>query len=137
MPNMPLFFLAFPMLAIMFASGRWAWHYPNTVIVLKGDRKLQESTQRDQRFTSNVLRCLAVPHFGLVLLAFTTYHVQIITRLSSGYPLGCWAVTSLLMRYRKPLLFGSQWNVVEGLIRWMVIYALIQAGLFGSFLPPA
>ena len=126
------------MLGIMLVSGRWAWYYSDTARrTTNSDRKSKEANLKDQRLTSAALRSLAIPQLVLVLLALTTYHVQIITRLSSGYPLVYWALVSLMMRYEKLLVLNREWNVVQGLTRWMVFYGLIQAGLFASFLPPA
>ena len=136
--NIPLFFLATPMLAIMLASGIWAWDPVDAVQnPEKDDRKSQKNPQKDRWFTGALVRYLAVPQLMLAILALTTYHVQIVTRLSSGYPIWYWWLASLIMRDKKVVLFDREWNMAEGVIRWMVIYGLIQAGLFASFLPPA
>ena len=71
---------------------------------------------------------LALPQLLLAILAFTSYHVQIITRISSGYPLWCiWLASKATDEPKR----------VTVVIRWMIIYALVQAGLYASFLPPA
>lgn len=77
-----------------------------------------------------VVRSMVFAQVLLVGLAITNYHVQIITRLSSGYPAWYWWVAACL-RSSKTRGIGS-WMVV-----FMVMYALIQAVLFASFLPPA
>lgn len=75
-----------------------------------------------------IVTSLALPQLVLAVLALTSYHVQIITRISSGYPLWyIWLAFKLQDRPRRASL----------VIRWMVIYALIQAGLYACFLPPA
>lgn len=66
----------------------------------------------------------------LVILAFTSYHVQIITRLSSGYPVWYWWVAACL---KSPKTRGMG----SGLVVFVTMYASIQAVLFASFLPPA
>lgn len=80
---------------------------------------------------------LAVPQGLLAILALTSYHVQIINRISSGYPLWYWYLVSAAMdgvqdprkqRHSRTLIIAAQ---------AMVAYALIQGVLFGSFLPPA
>ena len=71
---------------------------------------------------------LALPQLVLAILALTSYHVQIITRISSGYPL--WYIWLAAKATDEP-------KRVAIVIRWMVIYALVQAGLYASFLPPA
>lgn len=77
---------------------------------------------------------LAVPQGLLAVMALTSYHVQIINRISSGYPLWYWYLVSTAMdsfqdRHKhRGLPIAAQ---------AMVAYALIQGVLFGSFLPPA
>lgn len=73
---------------------------------------------------------MAFAQVVLVILAFTSYHVQIITRLSSGYPAWYWWVAATL-RNAKTRKMGS------GFVVFMVMYAMIQGVLFASFLPPA
>lgn len=77
-----------------------------------------------------VVRSMAFAQVLLVILAFTSYHVQIITRLSSGYPAWYWWVAASL-RNAKTRQMGS------GFVVFMVMYAMIQGVLFASFLPPA
>jgi len=67
----------------------------------------------------------------------TSYHVQIITRLSSGYPVWYWWLACLTLEDEKIHLFGRTWHSSRIVSSWMIGYALIQAGLFASFLPPA
>lgn len=71
---------------------------------------------------------LAIPQMVLTGLAITNYHVQVITRLSSGYP---W----LYIWLAKQICRG--WRQAEPSVRFFVMYGLIQAALFASFLPPA
>lgn len=71
---------------------------------------------------------LALPQLALAVLGLTSYHVQIITRLSSGYPL--WYIWLAVKIQEEP-------RHISVIVRWMGIYALIQAGLYASFLPPA
>jgi phosphatidylinositol glycan class V len=79
---------------------------------------------------TSLLWRLAAPQLILAILAVTSYHVQVITRLSSGYPLWyIWLAALVCTRGRNTTL--------KGVFRWMVLYALIQAGLYSSFLPPA
>ena len=35
------------------------------------------------------------------------------------------------------LAFGGKWKPARMTVRWMIIYAVVQGGLFASFLPPA
>jgi phosphatidylinositol glycan class V len=76
----------------------------------------------------SLVRSAAAAQVLLAVLAATTYHVQIITRISSGYPLWHWWLAALLMRGEKT---GSH------VVTFVVMYASIQGVLFASFLPPA
>ena len=91
------------------------------------ERRFQMSSISDE--TGAVIRRIALPQAVLAILAVTSYHVQIITRISSGYPLWYWWLAwSLMVGEQKMPLY---------LIRWMIIYGIVQAALFASFLPPA
>lgn len=77
-----------------------------------------------------VVRSMAAVQILLVVLALANNHIQIITRLSSGYPAWYWWVAACL-RSPKTRQLGS------GLVVFAVMYASIQSVLFASFLPPA
>lgn len=76
------------------------------------------------------VRALAGSQALIAILAITTYHVQIITRISSGYPAWYWWVGSCLMDKRRQ-------GYGVAIVMFMVMYGGIQGGLFASFLPPA
>ena len=105
--NLPLFALAAPMLALLALSSRWAW------------------ATRDVR---PLVARIALPQAALAVLALTSYHVQIVTRLASGYPVWYWWLAHSI--YQGDRRAG-------GVVRWMVMYGVVQAGLYASFLPPA
>jgi phosphatidylinositol glycan class V len=92
-----------------------------------------------------ILFRLALPQLALVVLASTTIHVQIINRLSSGYPLWYLLLARDIVEYRNPTGATKrvEWRhpnlhqTAVWTVRWMVMYALIQGALFASFLPPA
>jgi GPI mannosyltransferase 2 len=117
--NLPLFLLASPTLAILLWS---AWD------CFPAKRGSPTAVLRSQHTDAMYL---AAPQFVLAVLAITNYHVQIITRLSSGYPY--WYVWLALVNIREP--YHPQ--LVKTVLKWMVLYAAIQAGLYASFLPPA
>ncbi|CAJ2505678.1 Uu.00g130720.m01.CDS01 [Anthostomella pinea] len=122
-PNIPLFILAAPMLYLLGKSG--------LDILSKPDRLSTAVT--NPRVLSNtiaLLRSMASAQLILTVLAITTYHIQIITRISSGYPILYWWIANCLTD-SKIARFGG--NVVV----FMVMYAGIQGALFASFLPPA
>jgi GPI mannosyltransferase 2 len=82
-------------------------------------------------------RQFASPQLVLAVLTLTTFHVQIITRLASGYPVWYITVAAGIINGRKAKIFGTTVNLWRVVVTWMVMYAVIQAGLFASFLPPA
>lgn len=78
----------------------------------------------------SLVRSAALSQLILAALAVTNYHVQIITRISSGYPLWYFWLASKLDD-PKGSTFGQKTVI------FMVMYAIIQGALFASFLPPA
>lgn len=118
LPNVPLFLLAAPMLYILTKSGL-------DQIVSSTVAHSGEATQ-----VAGVLQSAATAQVLLALLAVTNYHVQVITRLSSGSPLWyLWLARRLSSRETSD---GG-----KGVVRFMIMYAAIQGALFASFLPPA
>ena len=89
------------------------------------------------RINQAIARRFATPQIVLAALALTNYHVQIITRLSSGYPVWYWWLASLTLEDGETSLMGKKGSAACVISRWMVIYAIVQGGLFASFLPPA
>lgn len=79
-----------------------------------------------------VLR-LAIAQGILATMTLTSLHIQIINRIASGYPVWYWYLATSAWASSKPL---SSW-VFATAIQGMAMYALIQAVLYGSFLPPA
>lgn len=129
--------LAVPMLYLMLGSATWAWYAQDYISESnRNSENGRKESQEDHRTRKECLRSFAVPQLLLTVLAITNFHVQIITRISSGYPLVYIWVADSLTRRLHLAFFGSKtpsWIVV----RWMVVYALVQAALFASFLPPA
>ncbi|KAF2724816.1 glycosyltransferase family 76 protein [Polychaeton citri CBS 116435] len=124
--NLPLFFLALPMLMLLSLSDREA----NAAI----------------RVFRTTLTRFAVPQLMLAVMALTSFHVQIINRISSGYPLWYLLVAVTVHAASGPTTrHGSGWSVLgkfgrtqaEWLARGIIVYALVQAGLYANFLPPA
>ncbi|KAG8530933.1 uncharacterized protein KY384_004290 [Bacidia gigantensis] len=129
MSNIPLFMLAAPMLVIMISSSIWAW--------IEGSSRNGNLIRYGDVPPMTVVLHLAMPQLVLCLLALTTYHVQIITRLSSGYPIWYWWLAVLVVRHPEMATLGTRFKVSKGILRWMVLYGIIQAGFYASFLPPA
>ncbi|KAM7208126.1 GPI mannosyltransferase 2 [Naviculisporaceae sp. PSN 640] len=123
--NLPLFILGAPMFTIMTISGLWALRGgpigSKTDTVAKG-KKVPEPRGYQ------VLRNLAVVQLLLALYTLTTAHAQIINRISSSSPVWLWYLA---------VGFGKRQPLARNLVAFMVIYAVVQGGLFASFLPPA
>ena len=134
--NIPLFLLAAPLLILLVYSSMWALKLP---WMTAKDRPMTLVDQTvSPSATDSLLIRLAVPQGLLAIMAFTSYHVQIINRISSGYPLWYWyLVCMVLSRVRNPsgAAKPTRWFAIG--VQSMIIYGLIQAVLFGSFLPPA
>ncbi|CZR57088.1 related to Dolichyl-phosphate-mannose-protein mannosyltransferase [Phialocephala subalpina] len=125
--NLPLFVLATPMFAILIASGAWAIRYlPDQGSAQAGkiDREAEKELSRER---TNVLRNMAISQLFLVLLTLTTAHVQIITRISSAYPVWLWYLSKS----------SGEGRLLGAFAKFMVLYCIIQGGLYASFLPPA
>lgn len=80
---------------------------------------------------------LAIPQFVLAIAAATSFHVQIINRIASGYPtwylvVATWLVEEQSTSINSKVRHRSQW-----ISRAMVVYAITQGMLFANFLPPA
>lgn len=139
--NLPLFILAWPMLCLMGYSALSA--YQGTTLSRLRIMKHQNMAatngtgNTDLIYDQGIAKRVAMPQLILAALALTSYHVQIITRLSSGYPLWYWWLASIIIDSHELDVFTRKWRPGKTIIRWMVMYALIQGGLFASFLPPA
>ena len=136
--NLPLFILATPMLFILLHSGIWALQGCSSPEI-STDKGNQENTEigRPLHINQAIGRRFATPQVVLAASALTSYHVQVITRLSSGYPVWYWWLATLILDDGKTGLMARKWSTAFVISRWMVIYAIVQGGLFASFLPPA
>ena len=77
-----------------------------------------------------LIRSLAASQAILALINLTTSHVQIVTRLASGYPVWYWWIASSLCDDKRK-------SRGQAVVIFMIMYAGIQAVLYASFLPPA
>ncbi|KAI4723498.1 mannosyltransferase [Aureobasidium sp. EXF-10727] len=142
--NIPLFLLALPMLCILIGTGLAA-----------PDLRMDVPSRRSVHASVYVL-CLASSQILLALLAFTTFHVQIVNRIATGYPM--WYVViaagivspntldndnkttrsseakSLVRNIQDHLGRPSTQQII---FRGMFMYSIIQGGLYASFMPPA
>ncbi|KAF2215446.1 glycosyltransferase family 76 protein [Cercospora zeae-maydis SCOH1-5] len=125
--NAPLFALAVPMLAVFVCTS-----YDDHAHVQSPEGDLFRHTMA--RF--------ALPQLLLAFLALTSFHVQIINRISSGYPLWYIVLATIIQGSNGIVtVHGSTaWSGrrhAMSLVRLSVMYAIIQGGLFASFMPPA
>ncbi|KAJ5086555.1 hypothetical protein NUU61_007862 [Penicillium alfredii] len=127
--NLPLFLLAGPMLFILCKSSLWAIQAPSMLHPTPGKKSTAPIGPGSMLFR------LAVPQGLLAVMALTSYHVQIINRISSGYPVWYWYLASCAVDSIRGLPKHSQGLAIA--VQGMVAYALVQGVLFGSFLPPA
>lgn len=119
--NVPLFLLAAPLIALLCRSSLWAM-------------SASEHAHAPDHPGSMLVR-LGIPQGLLAVMALTSYHVQIINRISSGYPLWYWYLASgAVDSLSSP---KANHRVLTTAVQAMVGYALIQGVLYGSFLPPA
>ena len=99
-------------------------------------------TESERKLFTRVLRQLAVPQIVLAVMAVTSFHVQIINRISSGCVVWYVVLAILLsdggrrMPHQSGLL-GVLGGRTELLVRVMAAYAVVQGGLYAAFLPPA
>ena len=132
--NLPLFLLAMPCLWMLLVSSAWACTYPaSSIFTVPKNFSTVANLDKD-----SLIR-LAMPQVVLALAAFTSYHVQIINRLSSGYPLWyIWLASAIAEPAKQPhdnLI--RRGGTPQLIVRSIAIYAIVQGGLFASFLPPA
>lgn len=149
--NLPLFVLAAPMMAILLGTGisatmpKQLTAFARDVVAdsEEADKDLDADGEQQRRFASMMAR-FALPQLVLVVLALTSFHVQIINRISSGYPV--WYIvlalaihadkSELAEKRRGPFLAWLSRNSTW-IVRIMAMYAIVQGGLYASFLPPA
>ena len=99
-------------------------------------KSFQAKTEAVQT-ASECIRKFAVPQLLLTALAITNYHVQIVMRMSSGYIVCYWLLASLVTQQKRVTFMGTTVDVSMVILRFSIIYAMLQGGLFASFLPPA
>lgn len=131
--NLPLFALAAPMLVLLAVTALDA---------LRTLVSLNDKANSEERFFVGVMARLALPQLILTVLATTSFHVQIINRISSGYPgwyimlamalLGGQDCSGAVSKIKRALTGKAEW-----IVRAMVVYAVVQGGLYASFMPPA
>ena len=145
-PNLPLFLMAAPMLYILIHSSTQAWSYGLSESHVE-DRESSSKQSRTKSSISStwiksitqadIMARIAIPQAALAMLALSTYHVQIIIRLSSGYPVWYWWLASLIINRHATVGARRELRFANKITKCMIAYTVVQAGLFASFLPPA
>lgn len=138
--NIPLFALAAPMLFFLIQSAVWTWRRSSGTGPATDPSKKQPGISNMRRESVEryyTMRRIALPQLVLAILALTNYHVQIITRLSSAYPVWYWWLACSIVSDGSQKESRGECTRPGLVSRWMVMYAMIQGGLFASFLPPA
>lgn len=118
------------MFAVMFISGVWAMGGQKVELLEDskkgGDYEPNQTQAENPVPTTSLIRNMAFSQLILTTLTLTTAHAQIITRMASAYPVWMWYIAASSAKVK-----------VESFVKFMMIYALVQGGLFASFLPPA
>ncbi|KAI7509976.1 hypothetical protein KC347_g4762 [Hortaea werneckii] len=169
--NLPLFLLAAPLGYVMIVTALNALLHAEKLYTSLVDKQVSETQsphtiERERRIFTYVLPRLGVPQLILVIMAVTSFHVQILNRISSGY-----VVWYFMLAVRIHIESDASEALVEGptkdeadagtgekekqfagstvgstfaqrlrpesLFRAIVMYALVQGGLYACFLPPA
>jgi phosphatidylinositol glycan class V len=151
--NLPLFLLAGPMLMMLLYTGLIGL-VSQIETVHRGSASMKDFDKAimDMRIYNHVMPRMALQQFILAIMAATSFHVQIINRISSGCPVWYIVLAGVLCtpsskehrshvgQERQPLSnlrFLSEGSNLQWIVRGMVMYAVIQGGLYASFLPPA
>lgn len=80
---------------------------------------------------------LALPQLVLAITAATNFHVQIINRISSGYPVWYLVMATWIVNRQATEEKGVKDSFGEWAVRLMILYSIVQGMLFAAFLPPA
>lgn len=170
--NLPLFLLALPMLLALLLTGSVAIFYSERLMASRGPLQktdMHHSEGPGVRRTTNghvpwtaqqcfkvLIRRFALPQVVLALLTFANFHVQIINRIATGYPIWYMVIAIAITYFQQDKMF-TPWTsskvpsdradkaartfagarAQQWIVRSMVMYAIIQGGLYASFLPPA
>lgn len=116
----------------------------------------RQPTDGHSKHKSAYILCLALPQILLALLALTTFHVQIVNRIATGYPIwyivvaAAFVLPNLRGKIEKTTRQDNTSTLVTTLnqrlskrstqqlvVRGMLMYSIIQGGLYASFMPPA
>lgn len=139
--NIPLFLLAAPTLVVLSATALSATFQPDQMLASISGSTRQSIPAADAAFFRHVALQLAIPQLILAVMALTSFHVQIINRISSGCALW-YLVLAIAVDDCSPSGFEGGGSLLRGgrtaiVVKMMAAYAIVQGGLYASFLPPA
>ncbi|SMR49619.1 unnamed protein product [Zymoseptoria tritici ST99CH_3D1] len=144
--NLPLFLLASPMLLLLTATALTCCEDPYSASSTTEARNQPDPSRTPDAEDSrdrykSLMRRFAAPQLLLVALAITTFHVQIVNRIASGYPV-VYLMVAIVMEGgggagEERMGWLGRKRVVEWVVRVGTVYAVVQGGLYASFMPPA
>jgi phosphatidylinositol glycan class V len=139
LPNLPLFLMAAPMLWLLFQSSVTFFRASTQQPSVHSTRSLTSGINKSRAANMEVCQLpqLALPQLALATAAITSFHVQIINRISSGYPIWYLTVAQWLTARNTSQSTDERATTSQYVIRGMVVYSIVQGVLFAGFLPPA
>ena len=140
MNNIPYFAMGAPMITVLIKSAIDVIRNPDFVlnrgrvgrVTGKNEAAVRHgiATAAEGARLSFFCRSMSAVQLLLAGFSITNYHVQIITRLSSGYPIWyLWLAAGLRDKSRSV--------VARKMVIFIIMYCCIQGVLFAYFLPPA
>lgn len=145
--NVPLFVLATPMMCLMIVSAveplisttNSGYQYNSFNRHQSSSTRAEKAAKKKESYSTQLSfkRSIAVPQLALALATLLSFHVQVINRVSSGYPLWYIFIAEKIVQRDVIIVASKQIDIGKAYLTWAVMYAIIQAGLFASFLPPA
>lgn len=139
--NIPLFLLAAPMLVVLSITALSVCVESDQLLASIASGTNQPTSTADNTLFKHVAFQLALPQLILAIMALTSFHVQIINRISSGCALW-YFILAIAVHDRSPGGFAGVWGLLgeraaKLVVRLMAAYAIVQGGLYAAFLPPA
>lgn len=138
-PNLPLFMMAAPMLWLLFSSSVTVLRsylqppFRRRPVPQAGVTAASENGSSVVHFVPE----LALPQLVLAVAAVSSFHVQIINRLASGYPTWYWMIATWIVAEQTTPCNSKAVRRSQWVVRGIFTYALAQGMLFANFLPPA
>ncbi|CBX94368.1 similar to GPI mannosyltransferase 2 [Plenodomus lingam JN3] len=137
--NLPLFVLAAPMLWLLIQSSVNILHtsFEQQPLRTRGSTVNCDPTRMDSACAVVTVPELALPQLVLAIAAVTSFHVQIVNRIASGYPIWYITIAEMLTHGRRVTPNQKTFLKGQGVVRGMIMYTLVQGMLYANFLPPA